>query len=167
MTLGERIKTLRQKAGLTQEELANEIGYATKTSISKIENDVLDINQSTIVALARALKTTPSVIMGWVEPDVNSANLTNREEKNIHQREYSAREDKLILNYRLLNATGQAKVDEYISDLVDSGKYAETNTTSKSHLLLVGKGGSADVEIKDPKGLDEEVEKLKKKHGLK
>lgn len=57
--------------------------------------------------------------------------------------------------------------DEYIPDLVDGGKYAETNTTGKSHMLLVGKGGSADVEIKDPKGLDEEVEKLKKKHGLK
>lgn len=69
MTLGERIKMLRQKAGLTQEELAKEIGYSTKTSISKIENDVLDINQSTTVALARALKTTPSVIMGWEEPE--------------------------------------------------------------------------------------------------
>ena len=67
MTLGKRIKELRQRAGLTQEELAKEIGYSTKTSISKIENDVLDITQSTIVALARALKTTPSVIMGWSE----------------------------------------------------------------------------------------------------
>lgn len=67
MTLGERIKELRLKADLTQEELAKEIGYSTKASISKIENDALDINQSTIVALARALNTTPSALMGWTD----------------------------------------------------------------------------------------------------
>lgn len=76
MTLGERVKMLRQKAGLTQEELAKEIGYSTKTSISKIENDILDINQSTIVALARALKTTPSAIMGWSESNDSEINLS-------------------------------------------------------------------------------------------
>lgn len=69
MTLGERVRQLRQKAGMTQDALAKEIGYSTKTSISKIENNILDINQSTIVALARALKTTPSVIMGWTDID--------------------------------------------------------------------------------------------------
>lgn len=67
---------LRQKAGLTQEELAKEIGYSTKTSISKIENDILDINQSTIVALARALKTTPSAIMGWSESNDSEIDLS-------------------------------------------------------------------------------------------
>lgn len=76
MTLGERVKMLRQKAGLTQEELAKEIGYSTKTSISKIENDILDINQSTIVALARALKTTPSAIMGWSESNDSEIDLS-------------------------------------------------------------------------------------------
>ena len=67
MTLGERIRELRKQAGLTQEELAKEVGYSNKTSISKIESDILDVNQSTIIALARALNTTPSAIMGWNE----------------------------------------------------------------------------------------------------
>ena len=75
MTLGERIRELRQKAGLTQEELSKEIGYSTKTSISKMENDLLDINQSTIVALARALKTTPSTLMGWEEETKEATNI--------------------------------------------------------------------------------------------
>nr|DAP59451.1 MAG TPA: Repressor protein CI [Caudoviricetes sp.] len=75
MTLGERIRELRQKAGLTQEELAKEIGYSTKTSISKMENDLLDINQSTIVALARALRTTPSTLMGWEEETKEATNI--------------------------------------------------------------------------------------------
>ena len=59
MTLGGRIRELRRKAGLTQSELAERIGYSTKASISKIESDVLDVNQSTIVALAKALGVTP------------------------------------------------------------------------------------------------------------
>lgn len=111
MTLGERVKMLRQKAGLTQEELAKEIGYSTKTSISKIENDVLDINQSTTIALARALKTTPSVIMGWeeVEEDISLQN--------------TPQEETLLSNYRQLNPDGQKKVDDYVGDLVKGGLY--------------------------------------------
>ena len=111
MTLGERVKMLRQKVGLTQEELAKEIGYSTKTSISKIENDVLDINQSTTIALARALKTTPSVIMGWEEVEEN-VTIQN-----------TPQEEALLSNYRQLNADGQKKVDGYVEDLVKGGLY--------------------------------------------
>ena len=111
MTLGERVKMLRQKVGLTQEELAKEIGYSTKTSISKIENDILDINQSTTIALARALKTTPSVIMGWEEVEEN-VTLHNTPQEEI-----------LLSNYRQLNTDGQKKVDDYVEDLVKGGLY--------------------------------------------
>ena len=111
MTLGERVKMLRQKVGLTQEELAKEIGYSTKTSISKIENDILDINQSTTIALARALKTTPSVIMGWEEVEEN-VTIQN-----------TPQEEALLSNYRQLNADGQKKVDDYVGDLVKGGLY--------------------------------------------
>mgnify|MGYP002549040575 CR=1 FL=1 len=96
MTLGERIKKLRLESGLTQEELAKEIGYSTKTSISKIENDVLDINQSTIVALARALKTTPSVLMGWTETE-------NKPPLKLP----SGNEQELLTIYRNVNQDGQ------------------------------------------------------------
>lgn len=102
---------LRQKVGLTQEELAKEIGYSTKTSISKIENDILDINQSTTIALARALKTTPSVIMGWEEVEEN-VTIQN-----------TPQEEALLSNYRQLNADGQKKVDGYVEDLVKGGLY--------------------------------------------
>ncbi len=72
MTLGGRIRELRRKAGLTQSELAERIGYSTKASISKIESDVLDVNQSTIVALAKALGVTPSTLMGWDDEEKNN-----------------------------------------------------------------------------------------------
>lgn len=100
MTLGERIKMLRQKSGMTQDELAKAIGYSTKTSVSKIENDVLDINQSTIVALARVLHTTPSVIMGWNEASASTPAAPLLSEN----------ENELVKIYRNVNEGGQSYI---------------------------------------------------------
>lgn len=67
MTIGERIKELRVSLNMTQDELAKLTGYKSRSSIQKIESGERDITQSAIVAFAKALKTTPSVIMGWEE----------------------------------------------------------------------------------------------------
>lgn len=112
MTLGKRIKKLRLEAGLTQEELAKEIGYSTKTSISKIENDVLDINQSTIVALARALKTTPSVLMGWTESE-------NKPPLKLP----STDEQELLTIYRNVNQEGQDYIMQTARMVGDTERY--------------------------------------------
>ena len=107
MTLGKRIKELRIKAGLTQEQLAIKIGYSTKTSISKIENDVLDINQSTIAALARALNTTPSIIMGWEEKEtIKPLNIKSLEGLRI------------VPLYESVSAGFGATAQDYIIDYV-------------------------------------------------
>lgn len=70
MTIGERIKLRREELGMTQVELANKIGYASKSSINKIELNVQNLRQSKIKAIADALNTTPAYIMGWEDiPD--------------------------------------------------------------------------------------------------
>lgn len=68
-TLGENIRRAREKAGLTQDELAQKLGYKTRSSIAKIENGTNDIPQSKIVSIANALNTTPSELMGWDDSD--------------------------------------------------------------------------------------------------
>ena len=45
-TIGKRIKLQRKHVGLTQEALAEKLGYRNKTSITKIENGTNDIPQS-------------------------------------------------------------------------------------------------------------------------
>ena len=65
MKLYDNIKTLREKLGLSQEELAHRVGYKDRTSIAKIEAGKIDIPQSKIVAFAKALNTTPVDLMGW------------------------------------------------------------------------------------------------------
>ena len=59
MTTGEKIKQLRKKLGMTQEELGNLIGVQ-KAAINKYETGVVvNLKKSTIASLARALHVSP------------------------------------------------------------------------------------------------------------
>lgn len=83
MTFGERILKLRTEKGMTQDELAQKLGYKSRSSIAKIENGVRDVPRSQIVELAKALGTTPSVLMGW-EDDKPTDTLTVLPTDKIH-----------------------------------------------------------------------------------
>lgn len=70
MNIGERIKLLRIKKGMTQEELAIKLGYKSKSSVAHIENG-RDIPRSMVVTLAQILDTTPAYLMGWEDEKPN------------------------------------------------------------------------------------------------
>ncbi len=63
-TIGSKIKKLRIYHNLTQEELSKKIGYTSRTTINKIENDLVDLPLSKVVAFAEALGTTPTYLLG-------------------------------------------------------------------------------------------------------
>lgn len=65
MVLSERIKKRRKELGLSQGELAQLLGYKSRSSINKIEKGINDISQSQIKRFANALNTTPAFLMGW------------------------------------------------------------------------------------------------------
>lgn len=69
MTIGERIRQRRDELGMSQEELAQKLGYKSRSSINKIELGQQNLTQSKIAAIAKALNTSPSYIMGWNETD--------------------------------------------------------------------------------------------------
>ena len=50
-TLGTRIKRLRESKSMTQDELAQKMGYKSRSSINKIELDLSDLPQSKISLL--------------------------------------------------------------------------------------------------------------------
>lgn len=64
-TLYKRIRERREKLGLSQWELAQKIGYTSRSTIAKIEAGENDLTQSKIAAFAKALHTTPAYLMGW------------------------------------------------------------------------------------------------------
>lgn len=65
MTIGERIKDLRLKAGMSQVELSQRIGIS-KQNLYKYENAVItNIPSDKIELIANVLNTTPAYLMGW------------------------------------------------------------------------------------------------------
>lgn len=66
-TIANRIRKRREELGLSQDELGKRIGYKSRSSINKIELGHRNLTQSKIKAIADALETTPSYIMGWDE----------------------------------------------------------------------------------------------------
>lgn len=76
--VGARIKKRREQLGLTQDELAQTIGYKSRSSINKIEKGENELPQSKIVVFAKALKTTPAYLMGWAD-DAEIKKLTPAE----------------------------------------------------------------------------------------
>lgn len=68
MTMGERIKVARKKAGLTQEKLAKKCGIATIT-IGQYERNKREPNIETIFNLAEKLNVSASYLLGVVDLD--------------------------------------------------------------------------------------------------
>lgn len=85
MELYQRIRKRREELGLSQEELAQKMGYKSRSSINKIEMGENDIPQSKIVQFARALNTTPAYLMGWEDnPDQKETASPETGERDIN-----------------------------------------------------------------------------------
>jgi transcriptional regulator with XRE-family HTH domain len=82
MTLYERIRKLRLDAGLTQDDLAQAMGYKDRSMITKIESGKVDISQKKVVAFAKVLNTTPAYLMGWTDDEDSSEVEKSEEPKN-------------------------------------------------------------------------------------
>lgn len=70
--IGKNIMDRRKEIGMTQEELAERMGYKSKSSINKIELGKSDIPQSKIGKFAKVLGTTPGDLMGWEKVQKNN-----------------------------------------------------------------------------------------------
>lgn len=79
--VGFRISMLRKAKGITQDALAQKVGYTSRSTINKIEKGLVDIPQSKIIDIAEALDTTPAYLMGWSEEKENSPEEISEGEK--------------------------------------------------------------------------------------
>ena len=69
MTQAEKLRTLRKRAGISQEELGARVGYASKTAITFIETGRTTIPQSRLQTFADVLGCSPEDLL----PDDESA----------------------------------------------------------------------------------------------
>lgn len=72
LTIGQKIKVLREKNGLTLEQVGSAVGVG-KSTVRKWETGIIaNMRRDKIAALARVLHTTPAYLMGWEENQVTN-----------------------------------------------------------------------------------------------
>ena len=79
--LYENIRARREELHMTQEELARKMGYKSRSTIAKIESGESDIPQKKIAAFAKALETTPGLLMGVSDDYYMSQNTAEMAQK--------------------------------------------------------------------------------------
>ena len=67
MTMGERIKQRRMALDWSQRDLAAKMGYASNTTIAKIEQGKVDVSQARAAQFAKVLGVSIAYLMGWEE----------------------------------------------------------------------------------------------------
>lgn len=70
METHEVIKQLREQRGMSQDALAEKVGYKDRSSIAKVEAGLVDLSQSKIAAFAKALGVSPAILIGVGEDSV-------------------------------------------------------------------------------------------------
>ena len=69
MSIGSKIKELREQKGYSQTEFANNV-HISKQTLYKYENDIVtNIPSDKIEEIAQALYVTPAYLMGWDDED--------------------------------------------------------------------------------------------------
>ena len=61
----DRLKQMRQSAGLTQSELAEKLGVSRSTIFRYEKGDIDKVPAEYMNVLSKALRTTPAYLMGW------------------------------------------------------------------------------------------------------
>ena len=107
-TIGERIHRLRKEKNMTQEELAKKVGYTSRTTINKIEKNIIDLPRSKITLLARAFEVSEEYLLG-LKTNVNLYQrilcLLNDQNITMEQLSQSISVDCEVLKKRFSNKT--------------------------------------------------------------
>jgi len=114
-TFGQRIRYFRKKMGFSQEKLATAIGIKPST-LSYYEKDKREPCVQVIKNLSKALNITGDALLGF-EPSQDLI-VQNRDEYTI------------LHAFRSMNAAGQRRALESVSDLAEVAKYAGTSNKS-------------------------------------
>lgn len=118
MTIGSRIKKLRQEENIFQVELAQKVGISKQT-LYKYENDIItNIPSDKIELMAKELNTTPAYLMGWKE---DNENLTGM----ISHMEDKASPSRKGVSINVLGRVAAGIPIEAIEDIIDTEEITE------------------------------------------
>lgn len=121
-----RIKEAREKIGLTQKELAIELGIKPNT-FNGYEKGTHDPKSEILKKIAIRCNTTVDYLLGIDKKHINSAS----DKLNTPLEITDINREQLICNYESLNSHGKQKLLEYSKDLVNTGNYTENEQKEK------------------------------------
>lgn len=100
MHIGERIKQRREELHMSMDDLAQKLGYKSRTSIFKIESGSTDLPLSKVEEFAAALFVTPQYLMGWEDNGTQSdvPYYLDEETAEIAQEVYDRPELKILFD---------------------------------------------------------------------
>lgn len=103
IVFGERVKAARKARGMSMQQLADKLGYNSRSSILRIENGTQEIPLPKIQELARVLNVAPEYLMSW-------ENATGYHEAFVEI-------------YEKLDSEDRKELDRYAKYLLSSEKY--------------------------------------------
>ena len=128
--LAERIRVLRKKKGLSLEQLAEMIGTSRQTVHRYETGAITNVPHEKIEALARALGTTPSRLMGWDNEDRLSS---------LNYIEGTKLSD---ITKRRLPVLGNVACGEPIFATEETGYYVSVSSDISADFCLTARGDS-------------------------
>lgn len=131
MTVGERIKEIRLKLGMSQVDFADKINVSKQT-LYKYENNIItNIPSDKIEAAADLGNVSPSYLMGWDKKEAKVNLLAG--DGAI---EYVSKSEKALLElYNLLNDFGKREAYKRLEELTLIERYSTGNvlTVNAAH----------------------------------
>ena len=114
--IGQNIKRIRELRGLSQEKLSLKMGYKSKTTISKIEDNINDVNQKKLDKFAKVLgcDVTELLVESYATPEEFEL-AWHRSGGGRHPLQLSDLEHEMVLAYRVKDS----KTKENVLKLLD------------------------------------------------
>lgn len=131
MTVGERIKEVREKTGMSQVDFADKINVSKQTLYKYENNLITNIPSDKIEAVAKVGGVSPAYLMGWTAEDVADAiadladtalktAMTPGENQRIRENSY---ENLVIKEMGKMNQKGKVKLLDTAREMVCNPLY--------------------------------------------
>lgn len=95
MKTGDLIRARREELGMSQEELAKLTGYKCRSSINKLETEGKGIPQKKLLDIAKALKVSPTYLLGL---DDDKEHYLNEEAAELAQEVFDRPELRILFD---------------------------------------------------------------------
>lgn len=129
MTVGERIKEIREKSGMSQVDFADKINVSKQTLYKYENNLITNIPSDKIEATAKIGNVSPAFLMGWEHPN------SNKSSKGV-----------------VINVLGRVAAGipiEAIEDIIDTEEITEEMAKAGNFFGLKIKGDSMEPKISE------------------